>query len=113
MADVFKTAALKVGTNYRAVSGDAEAFISPTEILAWMEILKSVVEMLQDCRKAKDVPAMSANPGPLERRLLKHKVRQVLGLREFRRIGDNTVDAILKTGQNATEQEVQELYDAV
>lgn len=113
MSDVFKSAALKVGSNYKAVTGDAAAMISPTEILAWMEVLKAVVEMLQDCRKARDIPAISADPGPLEKRLLRHKVRQVLGLREFRRIGEGTVEAILKSGKESTEAEVQELYDSV
>lgn len=113
MSDVFKDAAFKVASNYRAVGGDAQLALDPTQILAWLEILKEVIAMIQDCRKAREVPAMSANPGFLERRLLTNKVRQVLGLREFRRSGRQTVEAILKTGAESNEAEIQALYDEV
>lgn len=113
MSDVFKDAAFKVAGNVKAVGGDAQAALDPTQILAYLEILKEVIAMIQDCRKAREVPAMSTNPGFLEKRLLTNKVRNILGLREFRKSGRETVEAILKTGSEATEKEIQELYDAV
>ena len=113
MSDVFKGAALKVAHNFQSVGGDAEAAIDPTQILAWIEVLKEVITMIQDCRKARDIPAISANPSVLERRLLTAKVRRVLGLREFLKNGRPTVDAILKTGAESTAEEIQQLYDEV
>ena len=113
MSDVFKDAAFKVASNYRAVGGDAQLALDPTQILAWLEILKEVIAMIQDCRKAREIPAMSANPSFLEKRLLVNKVRNVLGLREYRKSGRETVEAILKTGAESTEIEIQQLYDAI
>lgn len=113
MSDVFKDAAFKVGSNVVVAGGDKAQALDPTQILAYLEILKEVIAMIQDCRKAREVPAMSSNPGFLEKRLLTNKVRGVLGLREFRRSGKETVEAILKTGAESTEKEIQELYDSI
>jgi len=110
--DPFQVAAMQVAHNYQSDGGDPQTAIDPTQIMAWIEVIKEVIAMIQQCRKAREVPAIASQPSVLEKRLVTNRVRHVLGLREFRRTGRETVEAVMKTGASMSEKEIQELYDA-
>jgi hypothetical protein len=103
----------KVIPNFVEVGGDKEAAFDIATVLTFIQIAKEVISLLQDCKKAKEVPETAKNPTLMQRIVLRGKIKEVLGTRGFLRHGRATVDGFLKAGAKLTEDEVQSLYDEV
>lgn len=108
--DFIKT---KFVPSFTFVGGEKEAAFDPASILVWMQVAKEVIALLQECKKAKDVPDTAKNPTLMQRVVLRGKIKEALGTRGFLRHGRATVDGFLKAGAQLTEDEVQSLYDEV
>lgn len=113
MSDVFKDAALRVGTAYGEIHADEKQFaISPDTILVFIEIIKEVIQLWADCKKTgAQAKQMAESPGPIQKLLLRRRVKGVLGNRLFREHGEKTVSALIKAGSEVDAEFLQELMD--
>jgi hypothetical protein len=103
----------KIVPSFNSVGGDKEAAFDPASILVWMQVAKELIAILQQCKQAKDVSKVAADPSVWERIKLRNVVKDALGTRGWLRHGRATVDAFRKAGAELTEKEVQALYDEV
>jgi len=103
----------KVVPSFSAVGGDKEAAFDPASILVWLSVAKEVIALLQECKKARDVPEVAKNPTIFQRAVLRGRIKDQLGTRGFLKHGRATVDAFLKAGASLTEAEVESLYSEV
>lgn len=115
MSDVFKDAALRVGTAYGDLHSDDKQFaLSPDTILVFLDIIREVVQLWANCQKSGVGAKQTAeSPGPFQKLLLRRRVRDVLGNKLFREHGEKTIGALLKAGTEADPQFLQELIDEV
>ena len=96
----------------KSVVKDNEAF-DPATFMAFAELIMELIDKLRECKAAKDVPAAAKAPSLWQRVTLNNTVRRQLGRQAFRKHGDAIVDGLLKLGSEATEKEIQELYNEV
>jgi len=91
------------------------ARFDPTIILLIMELLSTIIpQIIEWCDKTpEDIPQMAKSPTWLQRRVLVTKTRRVLGRRAYREYGPDVVNALLKTGAQATSKEIEELYNTI
>lgn len=113
MSDVFKDAALKVGNTYSSLHSDEREFaLDPSTILVFLDIIREVVQLWANCKQSGvGAKQMAESPGPLQKLLLRRRVRDVLGNKLFRQHGEKTVAALLKAGAESDPQFLQELID--
>lgn len=102
-----------VMTEFVAVGGDREAAFDISSVLIYIQVAKEVIALLQECKKAREVPSVAKNPSIFQRALLRGKIKDALGTRGFLRHGRASVQAFLDAGCKLTEDEVQSLYDEV
>lgn len=103
----------KVIPNFTAAGGDREAAFDPASIIVWIQVAKEVISLLQECKKAREVPDVAKNPTLFQRVVLRQKIKEALGTRGFLKHGRASVDGFLRAGSQLTEDEVQSLYDEV
>lgn len=93
-----------------------EASLDPAMIPVIIDIVSNLITMFKGCNKTPgEAVKASKNPSRWERIALNQTVRKQLnmGFFKFRREGDELVDAVLKTGANASEPDMKDLYDEV
>jgi hypothetical protein len=95
--------------------GEQNVVLSPALILLIADILSGLIPIIRDrCRKSsEEVSHMASDPRPLERIALRRRIRREMGIREYRKNGYAVTDAILKTGAEATVEEVAALLESV
>lgn len=96
----------------KSVVKDNQAF-DPATFMAFAELIMALIDKIRECKAAKDVPATAKSPTLFQRVVLKNTVRNQLGRQAFRQHGDDVIDGLLKIGGEATEKEIQELYNEV
>ena len=113
---MLKSIAEKAAHNLVSEGESKEFALDPATIFTFMELLSGIVELYQKCNKTSSEALKSAkNPSLRERLALKMYVRRELGGRQqFRQHnGDKIVAALLKTGNNITQSEVEEAFSEV
>ena len=95
--------------------GEQNVALSAGLLLLIVEITAGLIPLIRDrCRKSsEEVSYMMQNPTWLEKRALSRRVRREMGIREYRQNGSKVVDSILRTGAEATVEEVACLLDSV
>lgn len=98
----------KVALEFANRSGEKQAAFDPQWILVIIDILNLLRPMIERCsNNGEGVSSMARRPSLLQRRLLKLRVRQVLGISADRQHGHQMSEAILKVGANASVEEVE------
>ena len=95
--------------------GEQNVALSAGLMLLITEIAIGLIPIIRDrCRKSSsEVVCMAQNPTWLEKRALARRVRREMGFREFRLHGGKVVDAIIRTGSEATTEEVAALLESI
>ncbi len=97
-----------VSKDYNNLNGGL-AF-DPATILVIIEVITEVMAMFEACNlDAAGVHKMTSSPSIFQKILLRRAVRNVVGTREFRKSGENLVDALLNNGKRLTEADIKEL----
>lgn len=103
-----------VAQNYSKLSGDKEAALDPATIYGFVGLIQEVISLFKNCKATPAQAVKSMKSPALGQRLsLRRLVRQELGRKDFRAEGDKVVDALLASGGNLTEGDVQALYNEV
>ena len=95
--------------------GEQNVALSPALLLLIADIVSGLIPIIRDrCRKnAEEVSHMAAESSWLEKRALSRRVRREMGIRAYREHGHTVTDAILRTGAEATTEEVAMLLESV
>jgi len=95
--------------------GEQNVALSAGLMLLIVEIVAGLIPLIRDrCRKTPDEVSYMANePSRLESIALRRRIRREMGFREYRRHGQEVTAAILKTGAEATSEEVACLLESV
>lgn len=104
----------KVASNYVKVGGDRQSALDPTVIIQWIAVIRELIPLIAECRTAfqlKENADRGVKVG--ERAILNWNARRVLGAREFRRHGRETVQALIDSVKQSSVDEIQDLYDEV
>jgi hypothetical protein len=82
------------------------------EILIIISILISIIRIIQACRaNSKDVNALAADEN--NRAQVEKAVRRHLGIFKYRKFGAEVVDALISRGKDASQEELDNVFDAV
>jgi hypothetical protein len=113
MSDVFRDAGMRVATQYStAFSEDKEFALDPTSIIAFIDIIKQVVEMWANCKmNGKTAKQTAENPTVMQRLLVRRRVKETMGGRAFRDHGDRVIQALIETGRDVDDEYLQKLID--
>lgn len=85
--------------------------IDPITVLIIINIVIEVVKLINECQEEDTNEVKKLNkPSKLEKRILKRIVRKELGFFRYWFYGNSYLNALEKTGQKITKQELQELY---
>jgi hypothetical protein len=113
---MLKQIAQKAAHNLVAEGETKEFALDPSTLFTFIELLRGVVELWQSCNKSSTDAYKSAKTPSLRDKLaLKMFVRRELGGRQqFRQHnGDKIVSALLKTGNNISQDEVEKVFAEV
>lgn len=108
-----RDAALKVAGEYAKNGKNKEAAFDAGFIVVIAELLVPLIQAFQDCMGAEDVPAEAKNPKIWNKVAMRMKVRRELGIREFRKNGEEICEAIWEAASKAKPEEIQALYEQV
>lgn len=103
-----------VATNYVKSGGDRQSALDPTTILQWISVIRELIPLIAECRDAFALKE-NAQKGVTvsQRAILNWHTRRVLGAREFRRHGRETVLALINSVKESSVEDIQALYDEV
>lgn len=106
--------AQQVAQDYAKVSGQKEAALDPATIAGFASLVLEIFSMFKSC-KASPAQAVKASKSPNlpQRVALRRTVRSELGRKDFRAEGDKVIEALLNSGNNLTEKDVEALYNEV
>lgn len=106
--------AKKAAISYSEKSGDKQAALDPATIFTFIGIVRDVITLIKECRSnANDGVQTVKNPGPFQRIALRRHVKNELGVREFRKHGEQILDALYDTGKTISISDMIELYKEV
>jgi hypothetical protein len=92
---------------------ETQRALDPSMIPVIISIVKDVISLFKECRQSSSEAHESMkNPTLWQRVILNRTTRRELGIRKFRKEGNDLVNALIKTGGNYTAEQVQALYDA-
>lgn len=112
MSDIFDDAALRVAGNFS--EDDKQFALDPTTVLVILDILTKIVGMWANCKATGKVAKQTAdNPSPMQRLLVRRRVKETMGGRDFRSHGEKVMQALFQAGQDADESYLQKLIDEV
>lgn len=103
-------AARNVAMNMVNLGASQQAAFDPTTILVIIDIIKEVFAMCDNFRNPTELKSAADNPSWLTRWFLRRRVINNVGRRGWREYGREMVDAMLKTGSDASLAEFQALY---
>jgi hypothetical protein len=106
--------AKKAAVNYANKTGDKQAALDPATIFTFIGIIRDVIELLKGCKKDENSGVESVkNPGPFQRIALRRHVKNELGSKEFRKHGEQVLDALYDTGKTISREDMVALYKEV
>ena len=87
----------------------------PTIIILIMEAIMTMIQtLMENCNPTpEEAVAMAQDPGPLQKVVLRLRVRRILGMRAYRNFGNEIVESMIKVTAESTSAEIQEIYDEV
>lgn len=104
----------KTAAKYGGRTGNSEAALDPATISVFLNMIMQVFQMFKDCRQT---PAQAnqemKSPGVFKRIKLRQLVRDEIGNREFRKHGDDIMEALYEQGKELDVKDVEELYKEV
>jgi hypothetical protein len=113
---MLQSIAEKAAHNLVAEGESKEFALDPSTIFTFIELLSGIIELYQACKKTPSEALKSAkSPSLREKLALRLFVKRELGGRQqFRQHnGDKIVAALLKTGNNITQSEVEKAFAEV
>ncbi len=111
---MLETLAKNTAVNYSTVSGNAQAALDPATITSFITMIMDLIKQIQACRKTPAAATAAANaPNLFQKIILRRHVRGEMGQKDFRDHGDHVIHALLKTGANVTQAEIEALYKEV
>lgn len=88
------------------------ASFDPITILMIIGILVGIARLIVECRKkGADAKKMAQDPNVYEKRVLRKKLREALGVRRGGLIGDKFGEAVLEVASGYSEEKLQEMLD--
>jgi hypothetical protein len=106
----FQEAANRVKSN---LSPETEqVFIDPATIILICSILSAIfngIRLYCQLKKGKEVQTVAAHPSLRAKFFVHRRVRQYLSKEEYKKHGEEVVQAILNAGKDATPEEIEEL----
>lgn len=106
-------AAAKVAHNYAGLSGNAEAAFDPSTILVFANLIIPIIQQIQKCIQANQVPTKAQNPTASDMILMNMTVRREIGWHAFRQSGRHYVSSLIKTAAESTPEDMTALYTDV
>lgn len=92
---------------HRFTESQSDKTFDPATIAVIATLIIQIVQMWKDCKKTPDESVvMSKNPTILQKFRLRRMTRQELG-NSYNEYGDSVVKAILETGKEATEEDIE------
>lgn len=106
-------AAQKSAGNFATLSGEKEAVLDPTTIMAFAALIIPLVQSLVKCIQARRAKQAAANPTVRQKMVLNMLVRREMGRHAFRQEGHHYVESLLKTANDSTDEEMESLWQDV
>lgn len=98
---------------HRFTESQSDKSFDPATIAVIAMLIMQVVKMWKDCRKTPDEVVTSFhNPTLLQKFRLRRMTRQELG-NSYNEYGDSVVKAILETGKEATEEDIESVSNEI